>query len=104
MGGPYIEGLRNNNYLKAALSGITAAVVGVILNLAVWFGLRVAFSEIGSINLGGISLPILKIDSADLTAITLTFVAAVATFRFNLGVLRTLGICGMGGFLAHVLI
>ena len=43
LGGPYIESLRGNNSLSAALSAITAAIVGVILNLAVWFGLHVAF-------------------------------------------------------------
>ena len=48
LGAPYIERLRDNLHLSAALSGITAAVVGVIMNLAVWFGLRVAFAEVGS--------------------------------------------------------
>ena len=43
LGGPYIERLRGNVHLTAALSTITAAVVGVVLNLAVWFGLHVLF-------------------------------------------------------------
>jgi chromate transporter len=49
-GGPYIEKFRENTKLSAALSSITAAVVGVVLNLAVWFGLQVLIPADGSFN------------------------------------------------------
>ena len=52
LGAPNIEALRGNKALTAALSGITAAVVGVILNLAIWFGLHVIFGEVGEALLG----------------------------------------------------
>jgi chromate transporter len=50
LGGPYIEKFRENRKLSAALSSITAAVVGVILNLAVWFGRQVILPDVGQIN------------------------------------------------------
>ena len=96
--------MRDNLHLSAALSGITAAVVGVILNLAVWFGLRVAFDEVGSMDIAGLSLPMLDFATADLMAIGLTIVAGVAMFRFHLDVLRTLAICGGGAMLLHLVL
>lgn len=104
LGAPYIERLRDNLHLSAALSGITAAVVGVILNLAVWFGLRMAFDEVGSVDIVGLSLPMLDFATADLMAIGLTIVAGVAMFRFHLDVLRTLAICGGGAMLLHLVL
>jgi len=50
LGAPYIEKFRDNVKLSTALSGITAAVVGVVLNLAVWFGMQVMFVSKGEIN------------------------------------------------------
>jgi len=50
-GAPYVEALAGNQRIQAALTGVTAAVVGVILNLAVWFGLKVIFPESGPIDL-----------------------------------------------------
>jgi chromate transporter len=50
LGGPYIEKFRDNRRLSAALSSITAAVVGVVLNLAVWFGHQVLFPSDGHFN------------------------------------------------------
>ena len=49
LGGPYVEALRGNKAISAALSAITAAVVGVILNLALWFALHVVFGEVRSV-------------------------------------------------------
>ena len=51
LGGPYIENLRGNEALTTALSAVTAAVVGVVLNLAVWFGLHVIFPDKGMVDL-----------------------------------------------------
>ena len=101
LGAPYIERLRNNTHLSAALSGITAAVVGVILNLAVWFGLRVAFANIGSVEVAGMHLPTIAAETANLTAIALTFVAGIVMFCLHWDVLRTLALCGGGAILMH---
>src|SRR3546814_19183123 len=59
LGAPYIEALRGKLLLTAALSAITAAVVGVILNLAAWFGLHVVFAEVAEHRLAGIRLLVL---------------------------------------------
>ncbi|MEC8777213.1 MAG: chromate efflux transporter [Pseudomonadota bacterium] len=104
LGAPYIERLRDNLHLSAALSGITAAVVGVIMNLAVWFGLRVAFAEVGSMEVAGISLPTMAAESANLTAIGMTIVAGIVMFRLHWDVLRTLALCGGGAILIHLMI
>lgn len=57
LGAPFIEALRGNRLLAAAPTGITAAVVGVVLNLAIWFGLRVMFGELAEVDFaGGLSL------------------------------------------------
>lgn len=56
LGGPYIERIRGNKKLSATLSAITASVVGVVLNLAVWFGMNVLFPEAGTFNWFGLVL------------------------------------------------
>jgi chromate transporter len=104
LGAPYIERLRDNRSLSAALSGITAAVVGVILNLAVWFGLRVVFAEVGSVNFAGMSLPAPDVATINFVALVLTAVAGLAMFLLHLDVLKTLAICGAGAIAAHLLL
>ncbi len=104
LGAPYIERLREHLYLNAALSSITAAVVGVILNLAVWFGLRVVFADVGSIDVAGMSLPRPDIGTANWIAIAFTAIAVVSMLRFHLDVLRTLAICGGGAVLVHLVL
>ena len=85
LGGPYIEALLGNKALHAALSAITAAIVGVILNLAVWFGLPLLFH--GQISLAAIDWP----------ALVLTLAAIVAMFRFKAGMIPTLAACSTAG-------
>lgn len=58
LGAPFIERLPDNRVLSAALTAITAAVVGVILNLAVWFGLHVVFEEVQTITPFGLDLDV----------------------------------------------
>ena len=59
LGAPYVEALRSNRALSGALAAITAAVVGVILNLAVWFGLHVLFREVRELRwAGGLTLEV----------------------------------------------
>lgn len=101
LGAPYIERLRDNRAISAALSGITAAVVGVILNLAFWFGLRVVFAEVGAVDFGFLSLPMPDLGTLNVTALALTAAAALAVFRFQQGVLRTLAYCGGAALIAH---
>lgn len=88
LGGPYVEALRGHRRLGAALSAITAAVVGVILNLAVWFALHTLFAEVRASPGPGPDLPVLS--SFDWRAIVLTAGAMAAMLRFRVGMAPTL--------------
>ncbi|MDH4413720.1 MAG: chromate efflux transporter [Rhizobium sp.] len=108
-GAPYIERLRGNRLLSAALSAITAAVVGVILNLAVWFSLHVIFTKVEPMALGGfgpltLSVPLPVWSSLDWPALIIALVAAVMIFRFHLGIGRTLLAAGALGLAARFLL
>lgn len=97
LGAPYVERLRANAALSDALAAITAAVVGVILNLAVWFGLHVLFAEVQVLRLGLLAVAWPDWTSVEPAALGLALVAAVALFRFKLGVLAVLALCaGLG--------
>jgi chromate transporter len=102
LGAPYIETIRQNKALSGALATITAAVVGVILNLAIWFAIHTIFRKTVSIAGYGISFDAPVLTSVDLWSLTLSTAAACAIFRFHAGVLQTLaGAClaGVGLFL-----
>lgn len=108
-GAPYIERLRGNRLLSAALSAITAAVVGVILNLAVWFSLHVIFTQVEPVtiaSLGPLTLSVPKPVwfSLDLPALIIALVAAVMIFRFHLGIGKTLIVAGLLGLAARFLL
>ena len=91
LGAPYIETLRGNKGLAGALSAITAAVVGVILNLSIWFALHTLFRDTVPIRTLGLSFDMPVLSSVDIPALALAIVAATAIFRFNLGMLTVLG-------------
>ena len=98
LGAPYIERLRGNRWLNAALSVITAAVVGVIANLSVWFALHVCFREVGVWRGGiGFAVPVPNLESANLSALLLGAIAMLAMFKFHLGLMRTLLLCAVLG-------
>ncbi|ALJ16722.1 chromate transporter (plasmid) [Sphingopyxis macrogoltabida] len=102
-GAPFIERLRGNRALSAALSAITAAVVGVILNLAVWFGIHTLFEQVRKVPFaaGAIDLPVRT--SVDWPALALAVSAILAMFRFKAGMLPVLGVCSVLGA-AYVMI
>jgi len=101
VGAPYIEALRGNRFLSAALSAITAAVVGVILNLAVWFGLHVSFETIEEIHLAGFRLFSPEWQSADPATLCLTAAALLAMLKFKVGMIPTLIGAALLGALYH---
>ncbi|WP_193336528.1 chromate efflux transporter [Devosia beringensis] len=103
LGAPYIERLRTNAALSGALSAITAAVVGVILNLAVWLGLHVNFARVDTLQLGPLNLASPDWSSVSWMALALTALAMLCVFRLKLGVLWTLAICGLAGLLVQLL-
>ena len=97
LGAPAVERLQGNRALSGALAAITAAVVGVIANLAVWFALRVLFRELRPVALGLVALDVPVLSSLDPAAFLLAALAALCLFRFRLGVLRTLGVAAVSG-------
>jgi chromate transporter len=90
LGAPYIEALRQSRPLRAALAAITAAVVGVILNLSLWFGLHVVFRRVGEQHFGPLRLLIPDLVSVDIAAAALAALAMLSMFRFKLGLPKTL--------------
>jgi chromate transporter len=102
-GAPFIERLRGNKALSSALTAITAAVVGVILNLALWFAIHTLFGEVRSVATptGSLDVPVLA--SVNLAALLLSIGAVIAVFRFRIGVLPVLGTCAAIGA-AYVLL
>jgi chromate transporter len=101
LGAPYIEILRGNRSLSAALSAITAAVVGVILNLAIWFGIHTIFREVRTFAWGPFSFDAPVWASVDVWALLLSAAAIVAMFRFKLGMLPTLAATSAAGLALH---
>ncbi len=97
LGAPYVERLRGNENLTAALSAITAAVVGVILNLAVWFALHALFGEVDVLQRFGMRCHVPVWSTLDPAALALSALAFLTTFRFRLGMPATLGICAALG-------
>jgi chromate transporter len=97
LGAPFIEKLRGNVALAGAMSAITAAVVGVILNLAIWFALHTLFAEAMVIRLGVFWVDVPVLQSAVLAAMALSVSAAIAIFRFKVSVITTLLSCALAG-------
>ena len=96
-GAPFIETLRGNKGLEGALGAITAAVVGVILNLSIWFALHTVFQETAPVRSLGLSFETPVFSSVVFPAPALALAAAIAIFRFNLGMLTVLaGSCAAG--------
>ncbi len=103
LGAPYIEHLRGIRALDAALSAVTAAVVGVILNLAVWFSLHTLFAEVASEEIGPLRLLVPVWGSIDPVAACIAIAAFYALFRLRFGMLRTLGLSALVGAAYHLL-
>ncbi len=97
LGGPYVEALIGNRSLNAALSAITAAVVGVILNLAVWFALHMVFAQVVTAGAPILALPMPVLTSVNWPASILAFAAIVAMFRFKAGMFATFAGCSVAG-------
>ncbi len=104
LGAPYIERLRGNRALNAALSAVTAAVVGVILNLAVTFGIVALFDSVRQGVWQGMTFPIPAFSSVDLFALVLAAGGFVALWRYKANVLWVVGGSAAAGLLYQSLI
>ena len=102
LGAPYVEGLRSNKALSAALSTVTAAVVGVVLNLAVWFALHVIFGNLRPVKIGPIAFDLPLWHSINLPAVTLSALALMAAFRFKAGMAAVLTGAAAAGLLFYL--
>jgi chromate transporter len=89
-GAPYVEAVRGRKGLTAALAAITAAVVGVILNLAVWFAIHVLFGQVREEQVGALRLLLPDPASLDPVALLLALAALLALLRFRLGMIQVL--------------
>lgn len=92
LGAPHVEQLHGNRPLGAALAAITAAVVGVILNLAIWFGLHVIFAEVTALRGFGLALPVPVWATLDPGALVLSLLAFGALIGLRMGMLPVIGI------------
>jgi chromate transporter len=97
LGAPYVERLRHNRHLTSALTGVTAAVVGVIANLAVFFALHTLFDDSREIDAGPIHLDLPVLSAWDPVAFAITGVALAVMFGRGWGPMRTLGLCALLG-------
>lgn len=97
LGAPYVERLRSNQNLSAALAGITAAVVGVIANLALYFALHTLFSETNQHTWGPLTTSLPAPGSIIWSAVVITVLGFLLILRLGWSVLRTLGVCALAG-------
>jgi chromate transporter len=99
LGAPFVEALRGNRALSAALATITAAVVGVVLNLAVWFALHVLFAEVHEVRTLGMAVDVPVLSTINVPSLVLTLGAMLAMFRFKVGMIPVLAACSAAGIL-----
>lgn len=101
LGAPYVEALRGNRALDAALSAVTAAVVGVILNLSLWFALHALFATVDERHIGPLRLLVPQWGTLSWTALAISISALLALLRFKVGMLTTLAVsasCGVAAW------
>jgi chromate transporter len=102
LGAPFIERMRGNKALSGALSAITAAVVGVILNLALWFAIHTIFRTVQPIATGPFRFDMPVLASVDPWALAISAAAIVAMLRLKVGIFTTLGSASAIGIVLHV--
>ncbi len=102
LGAPFVETLRGNAAVAGALTAITAAVVGVILNLAIWFAIHVVFQQVEVLQAGPVTMAYPVLGSVNLAALGLTLAATVAIFAAKQPVLRVIAACAVAGVGIHL--
>jgi chromate transporter len=100
LGAPFIERLRENRALSSALTAISAAVTGVILNLAIWFAIHVLFERVDEVVIGPMTLSWPVWSSLSPAALALSLLSAVLLLRLKASIFLTLALCGALGWLA----
>jgi len=100
-GAPYVEWLSAAPKLKSALAGVTAAVVGVILNLSVWFALHVVFAKVEPVTAGPVHVALPHLDTVRWDVAVLAALATVMIFVLHRGIITTLAVCGALSLIWH---
>jgi len=103
-GAPYIEKLGSIPKISSALSAITAAVVGVIANLTVWFALHVLFARLEPLNIGPATFIKPDWTSINLTALVLAVLAGLLLLKLHWGLFKTLSLCAVLGVAAELVL
>lgn len=103
LGAPFAERLRGNVALSSAMTAVTAAVVGVVLNLAVWFALHTIFAEVVEYRASLVQVDLPVLSSVSIPALLLTVAAMVAVFRFKAGPLAVIAGAAAAGILLWLL-
>ncbi len=104
LGAPFIEHLRGRPALTSALSTITSAVVGVVLNLAIWFALFTLFNEVTERRRYGALLYQPALSSINLMALALAIISAIAIFRFKVATLKVITAAAVAGIIYQFVI
>jgi chromate transporter len=102
LGAPYVERLRGNEALSAVLTAITAAVVGVIANLAIYFAEHTLFARTSEVEVGVLQLELPHLASIRLVELLIALAAFVMVFGLRWSVLRSLGACALLGLASAV--
>ena len=92
LGAPYVERLRENKLIRSALSAITAAVVGVVLNLGIWFSMHTLFGAVSTLNFYGMRLQVPDLATLSAAEFVIAILAGLITFYWKKGMLLTLAI------------
>lgn len=101
-GAPHVERLKNRSSLTGALSTITSAVVGVVLNLGIWFGIYTLFTEVTEREWLGARLLVPSWSSVDWLGVAIALAAAIALFRFRVRILPVILVAALVGFVSGV--
>ena len=104
LGAPYVERLRGNAALSSALTGVTAAVVGVIGSLALFFALHTLFDDVVRVTVGPLDLELPRVGSLRPDALAVTVLGLGLLYLRGWSVLRTLGLCAVVGAALHLAI
>ena len=100
---PFIEVFRDNKIINAMLSAVTGGLLGVFLTFALRFGNRTLFGELVPVTIYGLDFSLPKLASIDSWALAIAVAAGIATFRFKLGIIPTLGGACIAGVVPFVL-
>ncbi len=102
-GAPYIEKLGSMPRVSAALGAITAAVVGVIANLSIWFALHILFANVNQRDIGFIHFALPQWSSINFIAVAIAVLAGILLLKLHWGLFKVLGICAALGIVASLI-